>query len=637
MPQVLVYFVYSSSAGALAPLDPGNKLPPDQTALNITNGAMMLQNNDWTFGLYEPGIDPQPQWKLDPQKSVPGILGFGASATVSFNFDGIVSLTPIGQTQMYVQFSGFPGFAPEVFSLNIDKQELPTPGVCDLYCTKSLITISSEADTIELPLQWSITGASSIKISFSDPSLLPYEKSYEGTKPNPPLIQDSVVYKFSGITVSTALVVTCEAFDENRNKLRPWQFTVQINFPPRVISYSATVLPDGSVTLDWQTAGATQVSIEFLSGDLLGPNSTGNTQKSAPMPLLYNPAYALVANNGAGGKSSAPVLLDQAVTYGNPDLFFSNYEEIMGMTVSADNSFLYAVDQDNTIAINITGNPPFQPPSFVATRPNQGIIVCNSPDGKFIFVGCIDPNTQNFMLAKVFPTENKISYFPNEYLFWQASFAVSIKQNYIVITGEQSGGAGITVLEITNDTSFNQHDVTIGTDHFLPVAAAISFDGKYIFIGDNGGRNIIPIARRGPGEYKVLPAIPGFYGTVVASPTGPYVYAGGSIVGESATSTIFSIKINGDDTFKVVPSFIAPTAILASITGNGGLVFGQDTTSAILVYQLAADQTAQLIQTIPVDTEFGVLAVSPNGNFLFAPTDQGMSVMQAMAGKAIIV
>jgi hypothetical protein len=105
-PQALVWFVYGNTVGALAPDD--KSTAKDQAAWNIQPGEVMSEGNVWSFDRVSPD-DKNPQWSLTPNATNPGILGTGGEANITFEFTQVVSRTPVGHTQMYVNCTDFPG------------------------------------------------------------------------------------------------------------------------------------------------------------------------------------------------------------------------------------------------------------------------------------------------------------------------------------------------------------------------------------------------------------------------------------------------------------------------------------------------------------------------------------------------
>ena len=55
----------------------------------------------------------------------------------------MISKTPVGHTQMYVQCSGFPGYNGALFALDIKKRELPSPGLIRFTSDVRKVTVHS--------------------------------------------------------------------------------------------------------------------------------------------------------------------------------------------------------------------------------------------------------------------------------------------------------------------------------------------------------------------------------------------------------------------------------------------------------------------------------------------------------------
>jgi len=276
-PKVTVSFVYGTTSGSLAPDD---KQQSSQlgSAWAISGGIFVDQTGGWS--VQNPSVSGQansPSWTLSPISTNKQIIGTGDQSNVTFAFSNIVSLTPPGPTQMYVQFSGFMKdehtiYNDRVFVVGITKQNPPNAGAIGIYCLDETIPVSSSTEQVSIPLTWSMFGVGSVKLSFYVPGLSIPEKTYSYGVAHPALNYDSQTPQITGIQNTQILTVYCWAYSDDN-----WQFllnkiecTVPLIFPPVINDFSITtvdVAPPYSYAfrLDWDIAG--QSSFEIIAND----------------------------------------------------------------------------------------------------------------------------------------------------------------------------------------------------------------------------------------------------------------------------------------------------------------------------------------------------------------------------------
>lgn len=126
-PTLIVSFVYGDGIGALTPAD--NATSDPFTAWNIRfsveesyqQGSVTYQ---WTAVNPDSGSTPDtPVWRLQPVSENSEVLGPQSGANVKFRISGISTQNIAGSTQMYLQYSNFPGYNDGYFTLNLEKVE----------------------------------------------------------------------------------------------------------------------------------------------------------------------------------------------------------------------------------------------------------------------------------------------------------------------------------------------------------------------------------------------------------------------------------------------------------------------------------------------------------------------------------
>jgi uncharacterized protein (TIGR02145 family) len=245
-PQVFVSFVYGNTSGSLAPddYDPV-KGPPVGSAWKIRVDAHAIQaawvgdNPQWSENL------PHPSWLLKPTKTNYSLLGPAQSdsANITFSFSDIVSLTPVGHTQMLVLFTGFAkdettAYDDHLFVLDIAKLvPPPTRGLISFAGVEPLITVTKPDQEITIDLSWAMFDVASVQLVTSRPEIAPRKKTY----PSPQPLEyghDSIV--LHSLNSSQAIFTTLQAFDGIGGYLNSLQFTTYVQ-----LSYVAD--PDGKL------------------------------------------------------------------------------------------------------------------------------------------------------------------------------------------------------------------------------------------------------------------------------------------------------------------------------------------------------------------------------------------------------
>ena len=301
-PKVIVSFVYGITSGALAPNNKADT-PPEGSAWNISAKIGIDQTTGWK--VTNPSITGQantPTWVLEPIKTNQAIIGTGDSANVSFDFENIISLTPPGATQMYLQFTGFTQNDNTVYNdallvRSIDKRYPANPGAIDIWSPEDQVVVDNEQQQVEVPLNWSMFGVASAKLNFNFSGLdIPdYVTNYQVA--HQALDIDSYILQFSGVRASGMLTAYCSAYaDVNQQKLlNKVECTIPINFPPVIHSFtieSVGTTPPHSNTfkLQWDIAG--QGSFEIIAQDAAGGNPV---KLSVPAQATSYEVYPAVA------------------------------------------------------------------------------------------------------------------------------------------------------------------------------------------------------------------------------------------------------------------------------------------------------------------------------------------------------
>ncbi|MCB0628197.1 MAG: tail fiber protein [Saprospiraceae bacterium] len=320
-PKVIVSFVYGITSGALAPNNKSDN-PPEGSAWNISAKIGIDQTTGWK--VTNPSVTGQantPSWILEPIKTNQEIIGTGDSANVSFDFEGIISLTPPGATQVYLQFTGFTQndnttYNDALIVIPIHKQYPPNPGAIAIWSPEDEVEVSSPEQQLEVPLNWSMFGVASVKLTFNFSGLdIPdYSTNYEVA--HQALNIDSYILLFSGVQASGMLTIYCAAYSDidQQNLLNKVQCTVPINFPPVIYSFTIesidTTAPNSNTfKLEWAIAG--QGSFEIIAQDAAGGNPV---KLSIPSQATSYEVYPIAAETIYTLNLYPPSVLDEEAT-----------------------------------------------------------------------------------------------------------------------------------------------------------------------------------------------------------------------------------------------------------------------------------------------------------------------------------
>ena len=228
-PKINVSFVYGSTAGALANNNDPN-VDPKGSAWLITAGAAV--SNLWQpINPTYSDEQPDPVWVLKPTNTNFTIIGTGDQANVTFSFANIVSFTPPGHTQMVVQCTGFKQTDTRLyddctFVIDISKQlPPPTRGLLNFFAPQPLFTVYDPDTTSKVDLQWTMFDVPSVLLMTNIPQIAPRPITYPKFTP---LAYDHLSITVPGVTQSTAVFFTMQAFDGLGNYLNSLQFTAYI-------------------------------------------------------------------------------------------------------------------------------------------------------------------------------------------------------------------------------------------------------------------------------------------------------------------------------------------------------------------------------------------------------------------------
>jgi YVTN family beta-propeller protein len=343
-PQVIVSFVYGDTSGALAP-DDDLAAPQVGSAWNILAAVASDQGNLWhVANPTTRGTDPLPAWTLTPQGANLGIIGdtAGADANITFAFSDIVCLTPPGATQMTVLCTGFPGYNDAVYVLDIYKQTPPAAGAIDIWSNVAAVQVTSATQTINIPLFWSMFDVARVEVVGQAPGLTitPLDAPYSTAAPALNYGQGNLV--LSGVNQSQSLTVTCFSYDVGGTLLSAPQFTIALEFPPVITSFTGTVGADLCLALTWQTSGATTVTT-LWNGEVLDANQTSPFIVRPP----FDPTYTITASNGVTKSSPATLQLGWTATAPIPV-----GSGPVAIAASSDGGSIFVVNQqDGTVSI----------------------------------------------------------------------------------------------------------------------------------------------------------------------------------------------------------------------------------------------------------------------------------------------
>jgi YVTN family beta-propeller protein len=163
-PTIQASFVYGNDIGSLTPADPASKDP--HSAFNIKFDVLATYgHSEWLVIPPEPGATT-PIWTLQPAKENSQVLAAGSGANVEFKISNISTTAPAGFTQMYLQYSDFPGYDAGYITLSLEKKEPLSPPEIEFGGS-----ISTSAGTLKLHLYWKTQNAKHCEI-VGDPAHL---------------------------------------------------------------------------------------------------------------------------------------------------------------------------------------------------------------------------------------------------------------------------------------------------------------------------------------------------------------------------------------------------------------------------------------------------------------------------------
>ncbi|HTF02486.1 MAG TPA: YncE family protein, partial [Bacteroidia bacterium] len=389
-PQVIVSFVYGNTSGALAP-DDKSSAPAQGSAWNISASVNVDQAAGWT--VQNPDIDGQkksPQWILSPTNTNKQIIGTDADANVTFEFNDILSFTPPGATQMYLQFTGFTQdentrYNDEIFIVNIEKENPPNPGAIGIWSTKNEVVVTSPSQTITVPFTWEMFGVASVNLSFTVPGMTIPDQSYTYGADHAALNYDTQNLTFSGLTSSQNLIVECSAYaDSGRTVLlNKVQWTVPLSFPPQVTSFTGQIAgttPGLQLQLSWTTEGATSVQGSWTNQEL----NANPTQAAVITPSLASPlksVYSITATS-PDGIVSAPTNVE--ISWGSVCGSIGVGTVPGAVAISPDGKHVFVANiEDLTVSVIDTST---LQQTAVVTVNNDPQSIAVSPDGRYVYV-----------------------------------------------------------------------------------------------------------------------------------------------------------------------------------------------------------------------------------------------------------
>lgn len=223
--EVYVSFVYGNTSGALAPASENGTQRPLGSAWNIqadpfvTPVSWSITNPTHNSGL------PQPEWKLVPADAM--VLGAGAKANVTFAFSNIIAFTPVGHTQMLVQFVGFQKddttrYSDHLFVIDISKQDPPPTRGLLAFSGVSPVTQVTKANTpLDIDLRWTMFDVASVQAITNIPGQPPITKDYAAPEQ---FANDKMTITVPSVARSSTYIVSLQASDGNGGFLNAMQF-----------------------------------------------------------------------------------------------------------------------------------------------------------------------------------------------------------------------------------------------------------------------------------------------------------------------------------------------------------------------------------------------------------------------------
>lgn len=236
-PQVTVSFIYGTTSGALASNDDPSS-PQIGSAWNIDAKVSISDGNTWNTENPNSSANAL-VWQLNPIKNPIkaqrlDILGVDVNSNITFSFSDIVSLTPIGHTNMTISFNSFykdkdTPYDPFIIVLDINKINPPaTRGIIDFFSPHPHLEIRNLQDPVFAHFRWSLFQVHKTRLSNLEfPSKIPpKEKIYS---PDEPLqYVDNEKVELKDFDTSQNLTFNLEAFDGDLNPLNSKQFTIHL-------------------------------------------------------------------------------------------------------------------------------------------------------------------------------------------------------------------------------------------------------------------------------------------------------------------------------------------------------------------------------------------------------------------------
>lgn len=223
--KVHVSFIYGTTTGALAPASEGGEKHPLGSAWNIKANTIVAPVSWSVSPPQDSGGTPQPVWQLAPQD--PRVLGAAELANVTFAFSNIIAFTPVGHTQMLVQFVGFEKddttkYADHLFVIDISKQDPPpTRGLLAFSGVNPVMQVHDPKSALDIQLRWTMFDVASVLAITNIPGQLPIPKTY----PAPERIaNDTATITVPSVARSSTYIINLQAFDGNGGFLNALQF-----------------------------------------------------------------------------------------------------------------------------------------------------------------------------------------------------------------------------------------------------------------------------------------------------------------------------------------------------------------------------------------------------------------------------
>lgn len=216
-PQVLISFVYGTSAGALAPSSWGpNDPPPADSAWRI-HAEPEVAEVHWQVANPD-GSNPPPAWTLTPASDNGELFGPASSDTANFSvkFSEIRSFTEPGHTQMVVLCTGFMKDAQTQYqdlliTLDLDKTDPPaTRGLLAFDSPEPVVVAATPDVPLKLTFRWTMyAGVAKVRLVTSSRAVPAWERSYSNPQP---LAFDKAEITIPAPPNDEALFVTLQAF-----------------------------------------------------------------------------------------------------------------------------------------------------------------------------------------------------------------------------------------------------------------------------------------------------------------------------------------------------------------------------------------------------------------------------------------